>query len=410
MTSPRPASGTWSTDDAQDTKVSWHDPPVIIADLRTPAVLVDQARVLRNIDRMQAAAAARGIRLRPHAKTHKSPTIARWQIDRGAVGICCAKLGEAEVFADAGITDIRIPYPLNPANADRLIALAPRTTLSFIVDHPRVADAWSRALHRAAVTVDVLVKVDVGFHRCGIDPAPETAVPFIRHVASLPGLRLRGLLSHAGHAYHATSEAHLQEMAAMEARTLVSLTRASRAAGVVVEELSAGATPTARFSLQQDGLTEYRPGNYVYFDRTQVGLGAASLDDCALTVLARVVSKPARDRIVLDSGSKTLSSDGARGFHPAAGYGLVTVVTVVTGPGTVTSKTMQILPDLVIERLSEEHATVRATSGETALEPGDLVQILPNHSCVVSNLVDQAWLVDGDTVSALPIAARGRIV
>src|SRR5215203_3213414 len=117
---------------------------------------------------MQAAATERGIRLRPHAKTHKSPVVARWQIERGAVGICCAKLGEAEVFADAGIKDIRIPYPLHPANADRLIALAQRARISFIVDHEAVAAAWSRALHAVAVNVDVLVKVDVGFHRCGI--------------------------------------------------------------------------------------------------------------------------------------------------------------------------------------------------------------------------------------------------
>jgi D-serine deaminase-like pyridoxal phosphate-dependent protein len=368
-------------------------------------VLVDKVRVRRNIDRMQEAGSARGIRIRPHAKTHKSPMIARWQVERGAIGICCAKLGEAEVFAAAGIKDIRIPYPLNPANADRLIALAQRAHLSFIVDHASVADAWSSALHAAALTVDVLVKVDVGFHRCGIDPAPETAVPFIRHVAGLPGLRLRGLLSHAGQAYHARSETDLQEMAASEARTLVDLARAAHAVGVIIEELSAGATPTARYSLRQDGLTEYRAGNYVYFDRTQVGLGAATFDDCALTVLARVVSKPARDRIILDAGSKTLTSDGARGFEPAPGHGAVCRLV----PGTEVSKTLQILPNLLIERLSEEHATVRVTDGATALEPGDLVHILPNHSCVVSNLVDQAWLVDGAEVCALPIAARGRV-
>src|SRR4051812_20805615 len=181
-----------------------------LADLPTPQVLIDKPRALANIARVQALADGAGARLRPHAKTHKSPVIARWQIERGAVGICCAKLGEAEVFADAGIKDIRIPYPLSPANADRLIALAPRARLSFVVDHAAVARAWSRALHAAAVAVDVLVKVDVGFHRCGIDASIETAVPFIREVANLPGLRFRGLLSHAGHAYHATSEAHLQ--------------------------------------------------------------------------------------------------------------------------------------------------------------------------------------------------------
>jgi D-serine deaminase-like pyridoxal phosphate-dependent protein len=365
---------------------------VTLNDLRTPAVVVDKARAVRNLERMQTAASARGLRLRPHAKTHKSPIVAGWQIERGAVGICCAKLGEAEVFAAAGVADIRVPYPLNPANADRVVALAGRTHLSFIVDHPLVAAQWSTALSKAAACVDVLVKVDVGFHRCGVAPDPATAIPFIRAVSQMPGLRFKGLLSHAGHAYHASSADHLRDIATTEAETLRTLAAAARAAGITVEELSAGATPTARFSVEQDGLTEYRPGNYVYFDRTQVGLGAATVDDCALTILARVVSKPAADRLVLDCGSKTLSSDGARGFSAAPGYGVVLEH-----------------EDLLIERLSEEHATVKATTGATALEPGDLVRVLPNHSCVVSNLVDDAWVIDGDAVQRLPVAARGRI-
>lgn len=376
-----------------------------IADLQTPAVLVDRARAGRNLDRMAAAARARGIALRPHAKTHKSPEVARWQLARGAVGICCAKIGEAEVFADAGFDDIRIPYPLHPANADRVIALARRLRLSFIVDHLDVARGWSAALVAAGTTVDVLVKVDVGFHRCGIDPDPVTVLPFIAAVAALRGLRLRGLLSHAGQAYHATSADHLREMAASEAATLRALAEAARGAGVAIDELSAGATPTARFSLDQEGLTEYRCGNFVYYDRTQVGLGAATLDDCALTVLARVVSKPAPGRLVLDSGSKTLSSDGARGFAPAKGYG---AILRGTADGRIRA-TMAQDESLVVERLSEEHAVVTVASGSTALEPGHLVRVVPNHACVVSNLVDQAWLLDGDEVSPLPIAARGRI-
>jgi D-serine deaminase-like pyridoxal phosphate-dependent protein len=143
---------------------------VTLTDLPTPAVLIDRAKAIRNLDRMQAAASANGIRLRPHTKTHKSPVVARWQLDRGAIGICCAKLGEAEVFANAGFTDIRLPYPINPSNADRVIALLDRTRLSFIVDHLEVARQWSDAMTRAGRTVDILVKVDVGFHRCGIDP------------------------------------------------------------------------------------------------------------------------------------------------------------------------------------------------------------------------------------------------
>ncbi|HEX6163233.1 MAG TPA: alanine racemase [Vicinamibacterales bacterium] len=363
-----------------------------LGSLRTPAILIDRARALRNLDHMQEQAKANGLRLRPHAKTHKSPLIAQWQIERGAVGICCAKIGEAEVFANAGISDIRLPYPLNPANADRLVALSNRTRVSFIVDHPAVARQWSDALVRRAKRIDVLVKVDVGFHRCGIDPAAADAVAMIRDVASLPGLHLKGLLSHAGHAYHAHSEDEMKAMAEAEARTMTTLAEQCRKAGVTIEEISAGATPPARYSINQKGFTEYRPGNYVYFDRTQVALGAASYDDCALTVLATVVSKPAPDRIIFDSGSKTLTNDGARGFSPAPGFG------TVLGHD-----------NLLIERLSEEHATVKVADGSTKLEPGDRVRIIPNHSCVVSNLVDQAWLVDGDDAEAMPIAARGKI-
>jgi D-serine deaminase-like pyridoxal phosphate-dependent protein len=218
----------------------------------------------------------------------------------------------------------------------------------------------------------------------------------------MPGLRLRGLLAHAGHGYHATSEDHARKIAEDEARVLASIAGAAREAGLAIDEISAGATPTARYSLQQDGLTEYRAGNYVFFDRTQVGLGAATLDDCAMTVLARVVTKPAADRIILDCGSKTLSSDGARGFTPLPGHGSIfRELSAATGrhPDA----------DLIIERLSEEHATVRVASGSTPLEPGDRVRVLPNHSCVVTNLVDELWLVEGDSVEPLPVAARGKI-
>ena len=355
-----------------------------------------------NLDRLQSAARARGIAVRPHAKTHKSPRVATWQIERGAVGICCAKLGEAEVFADAGIADIRVAYPLHPANATRVVALLDRTRLSFIVDHPAVARGWSAAMRDAGRDVDVLVKVDVGFHRCGIDPQASDAVAFIRDVAALPGLRLRGLLSHAGQAYHASSEAHLHQIARDEWQTLSTLAAAARAAGVAIDELSAGATPTARYSLQPEGLTEYRAGNYVYADRTQVGLGAATVADCALSVLTTVVSKPTAARVVLDCGSKTLSSDQARGFEPLPGYGMVVVGTAL-GPGAVPD------PSLRVERLSEEHAVVTVSGASTALEPGDRVRVIPNHSCVVSNLVDQVWLVDGHRlIESLPVAARGR--
>ena len=367
-----------------------------IHEIPTPAVLVDSSKLARNLARMQKAVADRGIALRPHAKTHKSPIIARMQLSAGATGICCAKLGEAEVFADAGLTDIRLPYPLNPANADRVFALTNRVVLSFIVDDAEVARQWSKMATQRGRTLNVLVKVDVGFHRCGIDPTGNRAPATVADIAALPGLRFLGLLSHAGHGYSASSDADAERIAIEEARVLRELAAASQ---VRCAEISVGATPTARYSVNQPGITEMRPGNYAYFDRTQVGLGAATWDDCALTVLARVVSRAAPDRVILDSGSKTLTKDLARGFIDMPGYGAL-----LTGLHTAT-------PDerLVVENLSEEHATVRA-SGAVALPTGTLVRIVPNHSCVVSNLVDTVWMVDGErVVERLPVAARGRI-
>jgi D-serine deaminase-like pyridoxal phosphate-dependent protein len=355
----------------------------------------------QNLQRMQSAASLNGKRLRPHSKTHKSIVLAERQMSLGAIGVCCAKLGEAEVMADAGIEDIRLPYPLNPVNADRVLALLDRTRISFILDHPDVARGWSEAMAGAGAAVDVLVKVDVGFHRCGIDPDAINAAAFVADVAALPGLRLRGILSHAGHGYGATSPADAEAIARTEGTILRRLSEEVRARGVDIEEISVGATPTARFSVTEPGVTELRPGNYIYFDRTQVGLGAADWDDCALTVLARVVTAPATDRIILDCGSKTLTNDLARGFTPMPGHGAV--LSAVHG--------VQTLDDnLLIERLSEEHATVKVQDRPTRLKPGDLVRIVPNHSCVVSNLVDSAWMVSGtDVLEPLRISARGRI-
>jgi len=373
--------------------------PQTITDLRTPVVLVDVARLRANIARMQASASANGLRLRPHAKTHKSPVIARWQLEAGAVGVCCAKLSEAEVFAEAGIDDLRLAYPIQPSNADRVVRLLDRARISIIVDDLTVARGWSDAMRSAGRTLDVLVKVDVGFHRCGIDPDSPDAGGMVAAVGSLPGLRLKGLLSHAGHGYQARSDEELASIAAEEVRLLQQVAACARSLGATIEEMSAGATPTARFSLAAGGLTELRPGNYVYFDRTQVALGAATLADCALTVLASVVSRH-QDRVIFDSGSKTLSTDVMRG-DPNAGYGVVfRDLQIESG----------IDEGLHIERLSEEHATVRMLSATRRLDPGDRVRILPNHSCVVSNLVDEVVLVDGTRViERLPLPARGRI-
>jgi D-serine deaminase-like pyridoxal phosphate-dependent protein len=372
---------------------------VRITELRTPQVLIERRRLERNLDRMQQAVAGAGMALRPHAKTHKIPEIARWQIARGAVGICCAKLGEAEAFGGAGIHDIRLPYPIQPVNADRVRALMQRLRVSIIVDHLAVAQAWSDLMQADGARLDVLIKVDVGFHRCGIDPEGDP-LAFVRRIAAMPGLALQGLLSHAGHAYNAHTDEELATIAAHEAEILTSLARLAHRDGIAIEEISVGATPTARFSIHERGLTEMRPGNYVYLDRTQAALGAGALDDCALSVVAMVVSKPSASRVILDCGSKTLSSDVARGSPQPQGYGAVMTDLYDSTPDD----------SLLVERLSEEHATVRVLGGATRLKPGDLVRLIPNHSCVVSNLVDSVRLVDGEiVVETFPVAARGQI-
>jgi D-serine deaminase-like pyridoxal phosphate-dependent protein len=346
------------------------------------------------------------VKLRPHAKTHKSPEIAKWQLAAGAVGICCAKLGEAEVFAEAGIPDIRLPYPVNPVNADRVAALLDKTRLSIIVDDMDVARGWSAAMSRAGKTLDVLVKVDVGFHRCGINPDAVDAPERLALVASLPGLRFAGILSHAGHGYHAHSEMELEHIAVREAEMMQDLATRAALAGVTVEEVSVGSTPTARFIGRQIAatdparpgrITEMRPGNYVFRDRTQIALGAATLENCAMFIEAMVVARPAADRVILDCGAKTLALDGCRGFEAQPGHGLV-----LLPDGTPD-------PTLVIERLNEEHATVRATES-TRLRIGDRVRVLPNHACVVANLMDELVLADGGQIAGrVPVAARGRI-
>jgi len=348
---------------------------------------------------MQALANSAGVRLRPHAKTHKSPTIARWQIEAGAVGVCCAKLAEAEVFADAGIRNIRLPYPVNPVNAGRVRALLSRgIELSIIVDDPKIAEDWSRAMSGSGSRLDVLVKVDVGFHRCGVDPDSPRALQTVKEVAALPGLRFRGILSHAGHSYTAASVHDIAAVADREITILRSLAAQAKDAGVTIEEISVGSTPSARFITLQSGATEMRPGNYVFFDRTQVGLGATALENCAMHVIATVVSRPVASRIIFDAGSKTLTTDTARGFGAVTGHGLVFPNLDTTEP----------MGSIAIERLSEEHAIARVLP-DCPLQTGDRVRILPNHACVVTNLADHLVLVDGSNViEKIPVEARGK--
>jgi D-serine deaminase-like pyridoxal phosphate-dependent protein len=360
-----------------------------VHDLETPAVLVDLDVVESNIARMAERARASGVRLRPHAKTHKVVEIARRQVAAGAVGLSLAKTSEAEVFADAGFEDLFVAYPVVGADkARRLLALAERLRrLTGGVDSVEGASTLAGAFRAAGRVLDVMLKVDVGFHRVGVPP--ERALETARRLADLPGLRLRGIFTHAGQGYHAETPEGVREVARHEGRTMAAVADELRKAGLALEEVSVGSTPTAREAMAQAGVTECRPGNYVYHDGTQVALGTCAPSDCALTVLATVVSVSGADRAVVDAGSKTLSSDPLR---PRPG-----------GYGQLAGRRSR------IQRLSEEHGVIVVEGGEP-FRVGERVRILPNHACVVSNLHDRVFGVRGDAVEGeMKVAARGRI-
>ena len=362
--------------------------PLLHDDLSTPAVVVDLDVLERNISRMATRARDAGVRLRPHAKTHKCPEIGRLQRSAGAWGLSLAKLGEAEVFVDAGFDDVFLAYPIvGEDKGRRLLALSDRARLAAGVDSVEGARSLAGPFAAAGRTLDVVLKVDVGYGRVGV--LPERAVEVARLVAELPGLRLRGAFTHAGHGYLAEDRAGVDEVARLEGERLVEAATRLREAGLVVDEVSVGSTPTAAVAMRVGGVTECRPGNYVFHDASQVALGTCGVEDCALTIVATVVSVPAADRAVVDAGSKTLSSDPLR---PRAG-----------GYGRILGRESR------IEKLSEEHGVVAVAPGET-FRVGERVRILPNHACVVANLHDRLVGVSGERVETiLDVAARGRV-
>jgi D-serine deaminase-like pyridoxal phosphate-dependent protein len=362
--------------------------PASLDDLETPVAVVDLDVLERNVARMAAMARACGIRLRPHVKTHKTIEIARLQMAAGASGLCLAKVGEAEAFAAAGFDDLFLAYPTVGADkARRLLALAERARLTVGADSAEGAASLGSVFADAGRTLDVRLKIDVGLHRVGV--LPEDAVALADAVAHLPGLRLRGIFTHAGHAYVQATPAGVEAVGRDEGRILVETAARLRDAGFPVDEVSVGSTPSARFAARVDGVTECRPGNYVFHDASQVALGTCATEDCALTIVATVVSAPAADRAVVDAGSKTISSDPLR---PREG-----------GYGQILGRQSR------LARLSEEHGVVAVVPGES-FRVGERVRLLPNHACVVANLHDRLVTVRGDRVEGeFPVVARGRV-
>jgi D-serine deaminase-like pyridoxal phosphate-dependent protein len=344
----------------------------------TPYLRVDLQRLHRNVERTAAWAANAGLALRPHIKTHKSPEIARLQLQAGAGGLTVATIGEAEVMVAAGCRDVFIAYPLHLDDqaVRRLHALASTSTITIGVDSIRGAARAGHALEDTGI--ELLVEVDCGHHRTG---CPPDEAGHVAAAAAAAGIDVRGVFTFAGHSYAPDLRA---AAAADEARSLGRARRSVEQQGLAVSVVSGGSTPSLAHT-QADVLTEVRPGVYAFGDAQQWELGSMKPEDIALTCRATVVSH-AGGRAVLDSGSKALAAD--RGSYN-------------TGGGRLLAH-----PEARIVLLSEHHAVV--DMGDAQLPPvGSLVDVVPNHCCAAVNLADLLWADDGATLHPWPVAARG---
>jgi D-serine deaminase-like pyridoxal phosphate-dependent protein len=366
-----------------------------IADVPTPALLIDLDRVEANLRRGQAYADGQGVALRPHAKTHKSPRFARAQLDAGAVGICVAKLGEAELMADAGIADLVVPNTvIGPDKAARAVALAQRARFAIGVDHPLQVEQLARAAAGAARPLEVIVEVDVGAGRGGA-PAAEV-VDLLRRVREAVGLRARGVYAYEGFTYGARDRDDLVARHEEAQRALLVVAAAALPLIDGPPVVSLGSTPSLLAAVPlRPGITELRPGTYLFNDLQQARWAGAldggdGLAHAAAHVLASVVSaRP--DRLILDAGSKSLTSDRRA---DGDGHGLL------------------VDHGLQVRSLSEEHGVVQLPPGASgAPGVGSKVRVLMNHVCPVVNLFEVMHLTRGDeVVEVLPVAARGRLV
>ena len=355
--------------------------------LETPVPVVDLDRMSMNLDRMAAYATLHGLRLRPHVKTHKSPRIAAEQLRHGAVGLTCATLREAELMSEV-CDDLLIAYPpVGAARLERLARLPQDVRVGVAADDAAALSALALAAKLGRRQFDVYVEVDVGMHRVGVS-TPEKAISLARAISDSPALSFAGLLFYPGHIRQNVDEqgSSLSELTA----SIAKYTDALRDVGMPARVVSGGSTPAAWRMHEVAGVTEVRPGTYVYNDRTTAAMGACDWEDCALTVLATVVSTAVKGQAVVDAGSKALGREPLRA--EGDGYGLVLNQ-----------------PDVVVSRMSEEHGILDLS--KTAWRPklGEQVRIIPNHVCIVVHNFDEIIGVRGHAVETRwPVAARGR--
>ncbi|MGZ8493014.1 MAG: alanine racemase [Gemmatirosa sp.] len=371
--------------------------PLYLEQLETPAPVVDLDRLAMNLDRMAAYAAVHGLLLRPHVKTHKAPRIAAEQLRLGAVGLTCATVREAEVMSEL-TDDLLLAFPITgTTRLRRLMNIPPRVRLSVMIDSQRTAVQLAAAADEVGRAVHVLVEQDVGMRRTGVQDA-AAVVQLAEFVADRAPLVYDGLGFYPGHIR--TAIGAQQPQLASLARTLGESLEGLEKAGLPPRVVSGGSTPAAWRMHEVAGITEVRPGTYVYNDRATAAVGACEWDECALTVLATVVSTSVPGQAVIDAGTKALGRapiDGARA--PGAED------TMTTGFGALLDR-----PEVTVMRMSEEHGILDLSRTEWRPRVGDQVRVVPNHVCIVVHLNDVIYGVRGQDVveTKWPVAARGR--
>jgi D-serine deaminase-like pyridoxal phosphate-dependent protein len=365
-----------------------------LTQLETPCLLLDRDRLERNLAAMHAHASAKGVRLRPHLKTAKSLEVAKLAVGGppGSSGLTVSTLKEAAYFAEAGYRDLLLATPVTPnklAHAARIIARGADLILG--TDSPIVAEAAARFAADRGVRLSFVIEIDCGEHRSGLPDGDGDIVHLARTIHASPELRLRGVMTHAGHSYSTDATAEVADIARRERDVAVAAANAIRAAGLPCEIVSVGSTPTVLFAPDFEGVTEARCGIYMFWDLSQLSRHVCNQDDIAVSVLASVIShSKSGSALILDAGALALSKDlGAQKFMPEAGYGLVC--------DPVTAKP---LPGLAVTNVHQEHGTVPVLDAAwfERLPVGSLVRVLPNHACITCAGYDAYTVVRGAEV------------
>jgi D-serine deaminase-like pyridoxal phosphate-dependent protein len=365
---------------------------VHVDDLHTPYLAIDLDRLEANAAAMRDRCHELGVRLRPHVKTTKCVEAARIQLGGSHGPITVATLAEARGFAVAGFTDVTYAVPTAPTTARELCRLAGELErLRLDVDHPAAVDALESAARHAGMRLELMLEVDCGDHRCGVDPSAPASVELAHRIADSPVLAFAGILTHPGHSYRARRREDAARVADHERDTVVAFADRLRASGVEVGEVSIGSTPTVMAASDLDGVTEVRPGNYVVFDAFQAAIGSCTFDEVACSVVTEIRGVyPDRGELVVDAGALALSVDpGPRHVDADCGFGV---------PCDLESG--RPIPGMRVVKLSQEHAVVRSdgTFDVTRLAPGDRLRIVPNHSCLAIACHEVLHVVRGSRV------------